>query len=1052
MPIFRESGFLKFFVKHRTAANIIMILMIIIGLLSIGRLNKQFFPDFDVEVVAVSIDWPGATAEEIDKNIVQLLEPELRPISGVKKVSSNSVEGIAQTQVEFNYGHDMQKGRTDIETAVSRINFPEKANKPKIVVGEFFDTVTRIVLSGDLPLSDLRIKSKKLKEKLLNSGVDKVDILGLPKEEILIEISQLEAAKLKLSLNQISNLIKSETQDVSGGSFADGSLRVRTLGEKRLVETFKKLELKNSTSGARILLEDIAKIKLSIEKGSVLKFVDGKPAVEIWVRRSKTSDALKVSENVNKVISNSQNIVGKEIQIQTYNTAADLIQERISLLVKNGLSGLCIVLAVLFLFLSRNTAIWVALGIPIAFLATFGVMLLSGQSINMISLFGLIMALGIVVDDAIVVGEHSSYLKTKRKLSALEAPVVAATRMSMPVISAMLTTVAAFIPLFMVKGVIGEIIAAIPWVVCAVLVASLIECFLVLPAHLAHYDKSSQEQGKFRLWFDKRFNSFQEGVFRKFVTLTFNYRYITFMTAIGMFIISIGMMSGGRVLFSFFPTPEADILIANFKMHSGTTKSQTNKMLDNIKVALDKTATQFASSPELVQFNMSTIGARTSFSSDSSPNSIGSDLLGSMVVELKTADKRDIRTNDFIKAWKENIQYVPGLDNLTIRAPSGGPPGRDLDVRFQGDDLITLKLASNELINIAQNIPGVSSLSDNLEFGIQEKSLSLNEKGQSLGFSIIDIGEQVRSAINGTIISEFPKGDEEVKVRLKLSEDEQRTDMINDLRIISPLGSSFKLEEIAKINETLPFASINRTNGFREVTVSGDLFPEMMNTSQARQFLMSKGLAEIANKYNISYRFDGRDLEQKETFADMKIGSIIGLLLIYFILAWVFKSWTRPFAIMIMIPFAFIGAVLGHYLLGLTMSILSMFALLALAGIVVNNSIILVSTIERRFDDLRNENDKSYDDDKIINEAIITGVVDRFRPVLLTSLTTIGGLSALLFEKSLQAQFLIPMAATIVFGLAITAFLVLIIVPSMMGISRDFSHFLKILRMDKKWP
>jgi len=421
-----------------------------------------------------------------------------------------------------------------------------------------------------------------------------------------------------------------------------------------------------------------------------------------------------------------------------------------------------------------------------------------------------------------------------------------------------------------------------------------------------------------------------------------------------------------------------------------------------------------------------------------------------MVVELKTADKRDIRTNDFIKAWKENIQYVPGLDNLTIRAPSGGPPGRDLDVRFQGDDLITLKLASNELINIAQNIPGVSSLSDNLEFGIQEKSLSLNEKGQSLGFSIIDIGEQVRSAINGTIISEFPKGDEEVIVRLKLSEDEQRTDMINDLRIISPLGSSFKLEEIAKINETLPFASINRTNGFREVTVSGDLFPEMMNTSQARQFLMSKGLAEIANKYNISYRFDGRDLEQKETFADMKIGSIIGLLLIYFILAWVFKSWTRPFAIMIMIPFAFIGAVLGHYLLGLTMSILSMFALLALAGIVVNNSIILVSTIERRFDDLRNENDKSYDDDKIINEAIITGVVDRFRPVLLTSLTTIGGLSALLFEKSLQAQFLIPMAATIVFGLAITAFLVLIIVPSMMGISRDFSHFLKILRMDKK--
>ena len=1043
---FKESGFLKFFVEHRTSANIIMILMIVVGLLSIGRLNKQFFPDFEVEVVAVSVNWAGATAEEIDKNIVQLLEPELRPISGVKKVSSKSVEGVGITQVEFNYGYDMQKGRTDIETAVSRINFPQKADKPKIVVGEFFDTVTRIVLSANIPLSELRSISKKLKEVLLNSGVDKVDIQGLPKEEILIEIPQIETARLKLSFNQIANLIKSETQDVSGGSYADGSLRVRTEGEKRLVETFKKLELKNTISGGRIILQDIARISSTLEQGSILKSVDNNPAVELWVRRSKTSDALEVSENVNKVISESKNIIGNRVNVETYNTAANLIQERITLLVKNGLSGLCIVLAVLFLFLSRNTAIWVALGIPIAFLATFGVMLVSGQSINMISLFGLIMALGIVVDDAIVVGEHSSYLKTKRRLNSSQAPVVAATRMSMPVISAMLTTVAAFIPLFMVKGVIGEIIAAIPWVVCAVLVASLIECFLVLPAHLAHFDKKTVEEGKFRLWFDKKFMAFQEGTFKKFISLTFNYRYVTFMVAIGMFIVSVGMMSGGRVMFSFFPTPEADIIIANFKMHSGTTRSKTEEMLKKIEGGLIKTSKKFSTSPDLVKFSMSTIGGRTSFSSGAGPSSKGSDLLGSMVVELKTADKRKIRTNQFIKEWKNNIEYVEGLDKLTIRSPSGGPPGRDLDVRFQGEKLETLKIASNELIQIARTIPGVTSLNDNLEFGVQERILSLNNKGQSLGLSISDIGEQVRSAINGIIISEFPKADEEVVVRLKLSETEKLTDMINDLRIITPLGTSFKLQEVIKINEKIPFASINRKNGFREVTISGDLFPALMNTSQARQFLLNNGLPEIAKKYNLNYRFDGRDLEQKETFADMKIGSIIGLLLIYFILAWVFKSWTRPFSIMIMIPFAFIGAVLGHYLLGLTMSILSMFALLALAGIVVNNSIILVSTIERRFDDLRDQNDKDYQNNKVIDEAIIAGVVDRFRPVLLTSLTTIGGLSALLFEKSLQAQFLIPMAATIVFGLGITAFLVLVIVPSMMGISNDFSNFVKNIR------
>ena len=977
MRQFEESNFLRFFVQHRTSANIIMIIMIVVGVLSIGRLNKQFFPDFDVDLIAVSIDWPGATAEEIDQNIIQLLEPELRPISGVKKVYSKSVEGVGSTRVEFKYGQDIQKARTDIETAVSRINFPENSNKPKIVIGEFFDTVTRIVLSGDLTLEELRKNAKKLKEKLLNSGVDKVDIQGLPSEEILIEISQSETARLKLSFNQIANLIRLETKDVSGGSFADGSLRVRTVGEKKLVETFKALELRNSISGGRILLKDVAIIKSSVAKSSVLKYVNGKPAVELWVRRSKTSDALEVSENIQEVLTNSKNIIPSSINIQTYNTAANLIQERISLLIKNGVSGLCIVLLVLFLFLSRNTAVWVALGIPIAFLATFGVMFISGQSINMISLFGLIMALGIVVDDAIVVGEHSSYLKTKRHLDSSKAPVVAATRMSVPVICAMLTTVAAFIPLFMVKGVIGQIISAIPLVVCAVLVASLIECFLVLPAHLAHFDKGMKDESKFRIWFDEKFRMFQEGIFRKFINLTFNYRYVTFMIAIGMFIISVGMMSGGRVLFSFFPTPEADIIIANFKMHSGTTRSKTEKMLDNVEKGLLKTSSQFSMSPDLVKFHMSSLGNRTSFSNDAGSNALGNDLLGSMVVELKTADKRDIRTNQFINAWLANIEKVSGLDKLSIRAPSGGPPGRDIDVRFQGESLKKLKLASNELIKIARTIPGATSLDDNLEYGIQERILSLTNKGQSLGLSISDIGEQVRSAINGIIISKFPKGDEEVTVRLKLSENEQLTDMMNDLRIVSPFGISFKLRDVVEIKDKLPFSSINRQNGFREVMISGDLFPSLMNTSQARQFLMKNGLPEIAKKYNLTYRFDGRDLEQKETFSDMFLGAIIGLVLIYFILAWVFKAWLRPFSIMIMIPFSFIGAVLGHYVLGLTMSILSMFALLALAGIVVNNSIILVSTIERRLEDLKQQDTNA---DNMINEAIISGVVDRFRP------------------------------------------------------------------------
>ena len=1041
MNNFPKSEFLGFFVKHKTAANIIMILMCVIGLLSINKLNRQFFPNFDIENISVSVEWPGATAEEIDRNIIAILEPELRPISGVKKVFSKSVEGLGYSVVEFNFGQDMQKSMSDVETAISRLDFPQKANKPKIALAEFYDTVTRIVISGNLDLIELRKISKILKENLLKSGVDKVDLIGLPDEEILIELSQGEISKLNMSLNQISQLIKLQSTDIPGGDFAEGSLRVRTEGEKRLVETFENLEIQNFIDGGRIILKEIAEIKEQYDDSSILKYVDGNPAVEIFVRRSKSNDALKVAENVNVVLEKFKKDYSEKIKIQTYNSASELIEERINLLVKNGSTGLILVLVILFLFLAWRTAIWVALGIPIAFLATFGVMYLSGQSINMISLFGLIMALGIVVDDAIVVGEHSAYLRSVRNLNHVDAPIVAATRMSLPVICAMLTTVGAFLPLFMIKGIIGQIISAIPFVICAVLVASLIECFLVLPAHLSHFDNKSSAPGKFRSWFDRKFDNFREGPFRSFIKICYKFRYVTMVFAFGLFLISLGMMKGNRVLFSFFPTPEADLIIANFKMLPGSNRNQTFQMIKNLENGLEKTKEHFSDHPNLVHFSMSTYADRGTFRPDEGGvRKKGNYLIGSMVVELITADKRTIRTNEFIKIWKKNINESAGLDKLNIRAPRGGPPGRDLDVRLRGNNLNELRNGTDQVLNLSRSVPGVSSLDDNFEIGVQEKVLKINNKGQALGFTVSDLGSQVRAAINGEEITRFPRVDEEVSVKIKLIEKELKNDMIYNLRVISPANKSLILGEVATIFDKLPFSSISRQDGFREVTITGDLNPEIMNTSQARDFLLNNGIENIAKKFNLSHRFAGRDLEQKETFADMKIGAFIGLMLIYIVLAWIFKSWLRPISIMIMIPLSFIGAVLGHYFLNLTMSILSMFALLALAGIVVNNSIILVSTIERRLEELKGNKDHFK---KNFENAVISGVTNRLRPVVLTSLTTMGGLTTLLFEKSLQAQFLIPMAATIVFGLGVTAVLVLIVVPSMMGIGQDIAHLFK---------
>ena len=705
-------------------------------------------------------------------------------------------------------------------------------------------------------------------------------------------------------------------------------------------------------------------------------------------------------------------------------------------MIKNGIGGLLIVTIVLFLFLSARVAFWVAAGIPVAFLATFSVMLISGQSINMISLFGLIMALGIVVDDAIVIGEHAEYLKQKRNLPISEASVLAAKRMGPPVISAMLTTVAAFLPLFMVKGIIGVIIGAIPAVVCAVLVASLVECFFILPAHLAHYGASKRQQPSwFRRNFDAGFNYFRDAIFYNLVLAAFRFRYVTFAFAIGLLLFAVGMMAGGRVNFVFFSAPEADRVFANVTMASGSTRSQTATMLEEVERALDTVEERLTQdNSELISFAYSKIGG--SFSGDQgTPTGGANELLAGMVIELKTADERSVRVDSFIEALRAEIQPKPGLERLIVRAPAGGPPGRELDIRLMGNDLELLKSSALDIVQIVDALPGTTDIDENLDYGAEERIIRLTSFGRSLGFTVSSVGNQVRSALDGAVVKRFPRGDEEVTVRLALPKGDIATDSLGDLTLITPQGSIVDLADVATIEPRLGFSVVRRQDGFREVAIQGDLDDKIITTSQAKEALLNDGLAEDVASKGLRFRFDGRDQEQGEAFADMSTGGTLALLCIYVILAWVFSSWSRPFAVMIMIPFGLIGAVVGHYVMGLSMNILSLFALIALSGIVVNNSIILVATIERRLEEL----------DGAFEQSVVSGATDRLRPVLLTSMTTIGGLSTLMFETSLQAQFLIPMATTIVFGLAVTTALVLFLVPATLGIGRDLEQLVKRL-------
>ena len=1036
---------LSFFAKHKTAANLLMVFLIVSGLLSVQRLNRQLFPNLDIEIVVVSIAWPGASAEDIDQNIIQPLVPEIRPLTGVKKVSSTSSENLAVMQIQYEFGTDMQAVLSDVEAIVNAVDLPQDSETPRIFRPEFRDSVTNLVLSGPFSIKSLQVQAKKIKEDLLKIGVDKIEIDGVPPEEILIEVSETELTRLNMSMTDISKIISATSIDIPAGTLADGALRVRSLGLKELAKDYNQIEILSKPDGTRVLLGDIARITESVAEPSIEIFRNGNKAINIQVLRSTSNDALKINEKVQNYIEKNKFTWPKSLKVEQFGTVAVLISDRINLLTKNAVSGLVIVLIVLFIFLSSKTAFWVALGIPVAFCATFAVMLVSGQTINMISLFGLIMALGIVVDDAIVVGEHSEYLEEKRGLNTGESAILAANRMGPPVVSAMLTTVAAFLPLFFIKGVIGQVIFAIPAVVCAVLVASLIEVFLIMPAHLTHgvspiitnflspikwlIDLIHQP-------FNRGFNWFRDYPFRSLIKFSFRWRYATIASALAMLIFSVGVVSSGRVPFSFFSGPEGNIIFSNISMTSGSTRSQTSEMLIELERALYAAEKELTGEEgELVIMALSVLGYGSSNNTEENDAFGASYDRASITVELVTADERDIRVEELITTWRKNVNPVVGLEKLTIRAPVGGPPGRDLDIRITGDDLNLLKKSSKEIMQLANSLPGASDVTSNLNYGAEEIHITLTPKGKALGFTTLGVGGQVRAALEGAIVKRFARGDEEITVRVKLPEEEIKDDTLAQLRLISSKGLPVRLDEIAILENNLGFSVIRRQDGSREVKITGDLDEKLLNTTGAKNKLEELGIDKIISSYGLDFRYSGRDEEQAEAFADMRLGGTIGLLTIYVVLAWVFASWLRPFAVMIMIPFGFIGAVAGHYFLGLTMSILSLFAIIALAGIVVNNSIILVATIERRL------REKPEDSD----EAIISGVCDRLRPVLLTSCTTIGGLSALMFETSLQAQYLIPMAATITFGLGVTTLLVLFVVPATLGIGKDISEFVENL-------
>ena len=1040
-----RSGPIALFAAHPTAANLVLALMLVCGLFAIGKINRQFFPDFGIDFVTVSMTWPGASAEDVDNNIVQAIEPAVRFLGGVDKVISSSYEGLASISIEFEPGTDMQQARAEVDSAIAQIRtFPDDAEEPEIRRVVRYETITKIVISGDFPESSLKNYAKDIRDELLQRGVDKVDMFGARDEEIWVEVPPHQLRSLDLKLEDIANRINQSSQDLPSGELAGGERQIRSLGLKRTAEEIADIDIIAMPDGRSVQLNDIAVVSETFKDSAPTAYRNGQRAIELNVRRAVNTDALEISKRVKAYLGELQDTLPPTLKIEQYDERAKSIKERIALLVNNGSSGLALVLLVLFIFLNARVAIWVAVGIPAAMLAAVAVMWVSGQTINMISLFGMIMAIGIVVDDAIVVGEHAE-TRFQQGLSALDASIAGAHRMAAPVTSATLTTVAAFMPLFLVSGIMGQIISAIPFVVVAVLIASLIECFYVLPGHLSHALKRDEERtvkdnafSRFRQRFDIGFDKFRSEKFARLVHLAINYRYVTLALALTALIIAMASVVGGKVGYRFFPSPEPDRVYANLEMLAGTSKEETRRTLIAAETALFAAAEELSEDKDLVAMTVVKLGVVVG--GDTGASTGTTDTIGGVVVELKSAEERDVLAAEVIARWRDKFVRAPNVKSFEVRAARMGPPGRDIDLRLRGDSIHSLKNAADELNAKLSLFPGVSDVKDNLPDGKPELILELTPRGRTMGFTTIDVGRQVRNGIDGAVAKRFPRDDEEVWVRVRLSQEVVDRAILDNLYVRSPSGLEVPLSEIVTVSEQRGYARIRRESGYREIAVTAEIDPAVTRSGQLIRALKQDGLDAFAAERGIDYSFAGRAEEQRETSADMRFGGMLGLAFIYIILAWVFASYTRPFVVMSVIPLGFVGAVFGHFVFGADLTILSIFAILGLAGIVINDSIVLVTTIEQRRAD------------ETLISASVNGACDRLRAVILTSATTIGGLTPLLFERSLQAQFLIPMALTLIFGLAVSTVVVLLLVPALCVIQQDISDGIRKVLKPRQPP
>jgi len=1038
MKATEKHPLITWFALNPVVANLLMVGILVMGVWSAIKIRKEAFPSFAAESIQVQIPFRGGTPEDVERGVSIKVEEALEGVEGIEHIKSTSTENAALITVEAEEGYNLVKLLDDVKIKVDAIpSFPEQIEKPIIEEQKKSSPVMWVEVYGDVSEADLKETARELKDRLLRlPNVSKITTHGAREYEMSIEVSEEQLRLLGLTFDQVASAVSGQSIDLSGGVIRSdrGEITLRSRSQRYTASDFAKIPLRSPKGGGQILLGDIASIRDGFVDQEMLGRFDGEATVSLEVKNEGLDDIIRGSKETAGLIETflAEGHAPQGVSVTYWNDQSASISSRLTLLGRNGLMGIGLVLISLSLFLNVRLALWVALGIPISLAGAMILLPWFGISLNELSSFAFIVVLGIVVDDAIVVGE-SIYLEKQAGAKGLEGTIRGVSRVVVPATFGVLTTIATFLPLTQVTGRMGQVFGQIGSVVIFCLIFSLIESKLILPAHLAHLDVNRRSGFfVFRIWsrlqklISDGLNLWISKVYQPILRILTPLRYLVAAAFLAGLIVVGSMVPGGQIRSVFFPDIELDSISATVEMEEGIPVSTLHDVVRQIELGIrelaanteDETGERFLKHTQI---------------------QASSNTRGSIVAELSSGETRRISTSDITKQWREIVGPIAGAKSLTFSG-NAGPPGEAFVVQLSSNDLDTLRKAAEAMKAKLVTIPGLNDVQDSFNTGRPEIEIKLTDLGQANGFDQLSLAREVRNAFFGAEAQRMQRGRDEVRVMVRYpQEDRESINQLRNMRVRNPQGDALPFDLVADIEYSTGLAQIQRNDGLRVVRVKAEIDKAVTSSEESVQYVQANFIPEFEIEFPlVDASFTGEAEQRAKSLGSLRQGFLLSLLMIYVLLAIPLKSYFKPIFIMIVIPYGIIGALLGHWIVGIPVSILSMFGILALSGVVVNDSLVFLCEVDR----LRAEEDLS------LRDAVHKGAGNRFRPIMLTSVTTFVGLAPLLFETAMQAQFLIPMAVSLAFGVLFATFITLLLLPMLYLIGGDIST---IIRTELTW-